>query len=177
MDGGAIRASRIVEGARREDVEYVVAHASTEHRAELESTTFENLSVVDQVMCHVPLVVYTFFDRSGFPAVVCGLHLVSPGVAHGWMLATPRIGEIGIMVTRKSKQVFAAILDNGWAHRIQAVIGVQDRTAARWLERLGFHQESTLRAWGKHGEDFMMFRRLSDAANGASIPQPHQQGD
>lgn len=79
---------------------------------------------------------------------------------------TPRFNEVGVAMTRQARVLIAAAISSGRTHRIQACSAAFDTDAHRWLERLGFEVESTLRQCGKHREDFLMFVLLAKEQGG-----------
>lgn len=117
----------------------------------------------------------------GAPTAVAGASEVWPGVFQVGLFATPRWREVAAGVTRALRRDLAPALVGAGAHRAHAFSLATHDEAHRWLSRLGARCEARLRAWGRGGEDFLLFawcdptpfQRRAGAAVG---PQP-ERGD
>lgn len=97
------------------------------------------------------------------PIAVGGFIRQRPGVFRTWFYApdnvwAPYAGDLTALVARVIQDTLASKL----AHRIETVT-LADRSQARaWYARLGLEFESTLRGYGTHGEDAVMYVALSN---------------
>lgn len=94
--------------------------------------------------------------RDGSPVALLGVVPVWPGVGQAWLIATPEVGNYGVEVMRVSKRIIKTLLDLEM-HRIHAYSAAFHTQAHRWLEMTGFRRESTLKQYGKTGEDFYCY--------------------
>ena len=85
-----------------------------------------------------------------------GVVPVWPGVGQAWLIGTDGIGLRGVEVMKASKRIIKTLLDLEM-HRIHAYSAAFHSQAHRWLELIGFRRESTLKQYGKTGEDFYCY--------------------
>lgn len=88
------------------------------------------------------------------PVAVIGAVNLWPGSFSVFMFATDNIRHIGLDLTRFAKySMIPMLLDmGGWRGEARSMASHTE--AHRWLEALGAKRESTLRCYGKNGEDF-----------------------
>lgn len=94
--------------------------------------------------------------HDGIPVALLGVVPVWPGVGQAWLIGTDEIGSRGVEVMKASKRIIKTLLDLEM-HRIHAYSAVFHTQAHRWLEMIGFRRESTLKQYGKTGEDFYCY--------------------
>lgn len=95
------------------------------------------------------------------PVLAAGFTELRDGVWQDWALTTPVAWESRrwMTVTKIVRRVMDGMLqDHG--HRLQCVSLASRIQAHRWYRVLGLELEGTLRAYGVHGEDALMFSRL-----------------
>lgn len=138
--------------ATSEHLSFVLSHLRDSDREELVLTQWgDNLSEIR----HAPGAQYAVM-RDGVPVCVFGVVPLFPGVGQAWLIGTDEIGKSGVEVAHACQKVVNTLLDCHM-HRIQAFSAGFYTQAHRWLERIGFHRESTLRKFGKEGSDFYVF--------------------
>lgn len=107
----------------------------------------------DDVMCG--------YDGSA-PVCIGGTLEMWPNVITLLFFATDEFPKIALPVTRFIRGLFRRYEAAG-VHRIQAIsLAGYDKTH-QWLGTLGLQPETgPLKGYGRHGEDFIQFSRLSD---------------
>lgn len=95
------------------------------------------------------------------PICIGATILAWPNVMTLGFWATDRFPEIGLQITRFTKDLLARYEKAG-VHRIQAISISNYEDAHRWLEVLGLKREALLEGYGRRGEDFIQFSRHSD---------------
>lgn len=141
------------------DVVYVARNMRERDRLEINATN-RNEDPDDFAM----RVVQYYGDFSGVawddrrPVACFGCTEAHPGVWEAWMFATDDLPGIGLELTRHLKKVMLPHLIALGAHRVEARSMAGHEDAHRWLKSLGAVQEARLRRYGKHGEDFILFR-------------------
>lgn len=90
------------------------------------------------------------------PVCLFGVAPRSPGVGQGWLVGTDDIGRAGVEVAHACKKVIATLFDTD-VHRIQAYSAAFHTQAHEWLGMIGFERESTMKHYGKGGEDFYCY--------------------
>jgi hypothetical protein len=91
------------------------------------------------------------------PVVVYGAQPLRPGVWSAFAYATDDFADIGAYVTRHIRRAMMPGLVLMGAHRAQCYSLATHTVAHRWLEALGAHREAEVSAFGKNGEDFVLF--------------------
>lgn len=99
-----------------------------------------------------------FCFGAGKPAICLGGCELHPGVWQAWSFATEDFSKIVRPVTRFAKDVMLPAFIRMGMHRGQAIASVDNRMAHKWLRLLGAREEATLKAYGRDGQDFVMFR-------------------
>lgn len=101
------------------------------------------------------------FRSGSVPYMAAGFTFPIPGVAQSWAVSTnERLGH-DLSVTRTCRIVIERLLE-GSIHRIQTVCLASRVKAMQWYALLGLTKEADLAQYGRHGEDFCLFRRLRD---------------
>lgn len=107
----------------------------------------------------------------GEPVALVGADPDRPGVWTVYAFGTPRWGEVVGGLTRYVRRVMIPSLVSGGAHRAQCYSISTYTQAHRWIELLGAKQEAVLRQFGRHGEDFIVFRWLATELKNVRKPQ------
>ena len=94
--------------------------------------------------------------HGGVACAVMGVVPVWPNVGQAWLIGTEEIGNHGVEVAHAAKRVIKTLLDLEM-HRIHACSAAFHTQAHQWLEMIGFRRESTLKQYGKTGEDFYLY--------------------
>lgn len=152
----------MIAPARIHDVLYVCRRMDPTERAEQVAVRGEGFDPDEFAMqlyhlgtCHAAL------GPDGLPRYVGGLVPLHPGVMGTWMVHTadwrPCVREVIDTCTRALETTLA----NG-THRVELRAIATNHRAHAFYRRLGFHEEARLRAYGMHGEDFLVFARLRE---------------
>lgn len=104
----------------------------------------------------LPGVAWAATDGEGLPVAIGGVAMHTPGVGTAWLVATDDFPRVALSVTRHVRRVVARLLD-GHLNRIHAFSAAFHADAHRWMSRIGMRPEATLKAFGKRGEDFVMY--------------------
>jgi len=92
----------------------------------------------------------------------CGIHNMWPGVGEIWAVFSPlakKYPDTWIIARQLLNQYFS---QNGYV-RLQAALDPEEcPESIRFDERLGFKPEGTLRNYGPHGEDRIMYALVKD---------------
>jgi hypothetical protein len=97
----------------------------------------------------------------GAPVCIGGTIETWPGVMTLLFFATPRFPKIGLEISRFIRNQLFPRYEAAGIHRIQAVSLAGYTEVHDWLNLLGLRKEAELRAFGKGGEDFLQFGRVS----------------
>lgn len=102
-----------------------------------------------------------FIVRHGeTPAAVAGAYRVRSGVWSVFMVATDDWPKVALATTRAIVKGLIPYLKEAGAHRAECYSHAGHETAHRWLVMLGATPEARLRAYGRNGEDYVLFRWL-----------------
>lgn len=91
------------------------------------------------------------------PIACFGARALWPGVWIAWMFATDDLPKIGLSLSRFVRNNIIPTLRQVGAHRIHAYSMAGHDDAHRWLRFLGAEIEAEHRAFGRNGEDFLVF--------------------
>lgn len=144
----------MLEKATDSAILHVCQNLRETDRMELSLTHWPDADIAQTFIC-VPGAKYAVL-RNGVPVCVFGVVPIFPNVGQAWLVGTDEIGKSGVEVLRACRTVINTLM-NGHMHRIQAFSAAFYTQAHRWLENVGFHQESTLSKFGKDGSDFLVF--------------------
>lgn len=103
---------------------------------------------------------YAFCSKTdeGEPVAMIGASETWPGRWQVWMLATDKFDKIGLSLTKWVLRVMIPqLFDELGLHRGEAQSLSTHTVAHRWMEHLGAVKESTLRGFGRKGEDFVTY--------------------
>lgn len=94
----------------------------------------------------------------GGPIACIGAVQCWPGVWEAWMYATDDFDKIGKRLTRFAHRAIIPAVRAAGGHRLQAHSMEGHTVAHRWLDGFGAVREATLRAFGRGGQDFHVYR-------------------
>lgn len=105
------------------------------------------------------------FRRPDGEAVAAGGFVaLRPGVYRTWFCAPEWAWSAhGAEITRICRQAIETLLDGDLAHRIETVTLAGETRTRQWYEKIGLTYESTIRGYGSHGEDLVMYVALKTA--------------
>ena len=139
-------------------LEYVVANMREWDRREIFATRMpgrEAESLCEAVMAAGPVSWIGYYDDE--PVTAFGCAPMWPGVWSMWLFATDKFQKIGMGVTKLAIRHIVPMLWEGGAHRLQCHSMEGHVEAQRWLEVIGARRETTLRNYGRDGQDFHVY--------------------
>lgn len=139
---------------------YVCRNMQPIDRREREALHFKFDTDRHAIECYQSDIKYCVLAADGEPIVIGGINFQSPGVGRTWMCGTDRFPEVIKEVTKATRRMFSALLENGEVHRIETLSAGFHDAAHRWFRLLKLEQESVVKGLGKNGEDYILFRRL-----------------
>lgn len=152
-----------VEIATVSALQYIAQHLREMDRVELACTSPTDdpaQYLPDRIFAHAQFAFVAIEQH--IPLTAWGLVPMYPGVGAAFAFGTEGWGRALWSMTRHVRRVMLPlVLDHGY-HRIEcrALKGRDD--VARWVALLGAEQEAVLRSSGKRGEDFVLYRWLSN---------------
>jgi RimJ/RimL family protein N-acetyltransferase len=150
----------VIASATADSLRQVALDLRPHDRAEVLATWMnEDLEQWAACTAELPGEHYALHAADGDAVAVGGLVRVWPGVAQTWMLATPRIAEVGVALCRQALELHRAA-EAGGIHRFQAFAMRGNEDGRTWLLRLGYRPEGIMRRYGRHGEDFLLMARV-----------------
>ncbi len=151
----------------RAAVAHISANMRAEDRAEILCLT-PRRDLVTEVREKVETpgaVLFCFHADDNEPVMLCGF-LPGPAlwITNTFLVATPRIVDIGIQAAKAGRKMHGAMVKQG-VRRFQTAVLLRDgsmheQRAIRFLLFLGYTPEGTLRNFGPEGQDFMGFARI-----------------
>lgn len=88
--------------------------------------------------------------------------LTHPGVVWVWVLATAEIDDYPIKAFKATKRAIRELQMVWKPNRIEAECVADNETYNRFLQKLGFTQESVLRKFGGNGEDYNKYTIIKE---------------
>ncbi len=95
-----------------------------------------------------------------------GMTQIAPWVADFWLIPSPWVKDFPLAFHRVVLGKFKELLSQTRARRIQGVVDPRFPERVRWIERMGFVKESTMRSFGADGEDMDLYVILRGNGNG-----------
>jgi hypothetical protein len=139
-------------------VEFVTANMREDDRREAHATRWDS---DDQSLARE---IVSYDTRLGWvaawdgkPVAVIGSVQMWPNIWSCYMLATDDIRHIGKSLTKFARHGMIPAIKELGGHRGEARSMAGHVVAHKWLETLGAVREGTLAAYGKGGEDFIVF--------------------
>src|SRR5574342_128376 len=86
-----------------------------------------------------------------------GMTQIAPWVADFWLIPSRWVKDYPILFHKTVTREFVKLLACTQARRIQGVVDPQYLERVRWIERLGFAREGTMRAFGPDGQDMDLY--------------------
>lgn len=94
-----------------------------------------------------------------------GMQSVAPWVADFWLIPSGLIPEYPLAFHKTVLAKFKELLASSTARRIQGVVDPKFPERTRWIERLGFVKEGTMRAFGPDGQDMDLYAMIRGEQN------------
>lgn len=143
--------------ADRDSLIHILANLRQADREELQATRWDDdLTDLADTIARLPGLAWVG-GLDGEPIAAIGTVPMWKGVWNVWMFATDRFPEIGLSLTRWAKRVMVPQLIEVDAHRVECRAMASHTVARKWLEGFGGRCESTLKAYGRNGEDFCQY--------------------
>ncbi len=136
------------------DALHVATHMRDWDRKEIFATRWnDDVNDLAEDCCMVGSFAWVVYGETE-PVALVGAHPVHPGVWGVWMFATDNFHQVSISLTKFVKRVMIPALVKAGAHRAECKSMEGHEEAHKWLEFLGAKRESTLKEFGKDGQDF-----------------------
>ena len=151
-----------IEPATATTVWYVAKFMRAIDRQELEATSpnMDPHELAKNIMDKAAMVFVAKVDK--IPVSCWGMVPLWPGVGYAFAFGTDDWGKALLAMTKHVGGFMVRfLLDNGY-HRIEARSLASRDDVGRWLEIFGAEAEAVLRGSGARGEDFILYRWLSD---------------
>jgi hypothetical protein len=126
-------------------------------RREIFATRFSDdiEDFVDDVMASGPLAWVSGLGDE--PIAVFGCRELWKGVWSMWLFATDSLDKIGLSMTKLIVRVIVPSIKSFGAHRMECRSMEGHEDAQRWLKVIGANLESTLKGYGREGQNFHVF--------------------
>lgn len=96
-----------------------------------------------------------------------GMTQIVPWVADFWLIPSKWVPDYPLAFHRTVLGKFKELLAQSTAVRIQGVVDPKYPERVRWIERLGFTREGTMRTFGPNGEDMDLYAIIRGHSNGS----------
>jgi hypothetical protein len=85
---------------------------------------------------------------------------VAPWVADFWLMPSRLVQDYPILFHKTVTTKFREMLETTTARRIQGTVDPAYPERVRWITRLGFVKEGTMRAFGPDGQDMDLYAMI-----------------
>ena len=99
---------------------------------------------------------YTIYHEEDVVACV-GVAKIVSGVSEIWAITGELVAKYPKDFHKICKEIIANAIDKGNLHRLQCTAEVDYDRTIKWLERLGFEREGTLRNYTTDGRDMYIY--------------------
>ncbi len=152
------------------DVAFLCQHMREDERAQVLALTHFDAydpDAVARMLVAKQGPAFSVVREDGMPVVTGGFEPVALGVWQTWMVTCDLAwSEFGLAVTRHVRKTMDSLLQSEGCHRIQTNALTAREEAVLWYERaLHMQREGVLRAFGKHGEDIVLFSRVREGGD------------
>jgi len=89
----------------------------------------------------------------------CGVVLMYPGVGLAWIACDKAIKGFGRECLHYGRMILDEIIEQYKLHRVQAEIKSSVDYFHKFILRLGFEEEGTMRKYGPDGSDYILYSR------------------
>lgn len=152
-----------IEIATFDALDYIARRLREQDRVELAATSLSDdpsSFLADKVMAHSIMAFVARSDRA--PVSAWGMVPLWPGVGSAFAFGTDDWGQALWPMTKHVRRfMIPFLLDHGY-HRIECRALATRQDVGRWVALFGAEQEAVLRSSGKRGEDFTLYRWLSN---------------
>lgn len=141
----------------RAGVAAVAARMREWDRREIFATRFgdDEEAFVDDVMASGPLAWVAGLGDE--PIAAFGCRELWPGMWSMWFFATDSLTKIGLSMTKLIVRVIVPSIKSFGARRMECRSMEGHDDAQRWLKVIGANRESTLKGYGREGQDFHVY--------------------
>jgi len=106
---------------------------------------------------------YTILNSKNQPVLIGGAYYENPKVATIWLFATDAISKRDWWVTTQFiTGLIDRMLENGMAHRVQALSIGWREVAHKWLQKFGLTKEAHLKHIAEDGSDVLIFSKVKE---------------
>lgn len=91
----------------------------------------------------------------------CGLIILWPGVAEGWMVSTNLVAKLPLTFHRAVTRGMDRLIKENGLRRIQVAIHADHKKSRNWITRLGFFYEGQMVSYGPDGSDYHRYGRTT----------------
>lgn len=140
---------------------HIVQHLRAQDRREIEATNWDMnpVRMVDKIMA---LESFTFYAKvNDTPAALIGGFPMWPGVWQVYAYGTDDFDRVAPTLTKFALRFMVPAITNSGGHRAQCDSIEGHDKAHRWLEMMGYENEGPMRKFGRHGETFYRFARVT----------------
>ncbi len=102
------------------------------------------------------------YDDNNLPALVIGAKPAHAGVCTVWGYGTRSYRDCIVEMTKHLQTDMVPALLNAGFHRAQCLVHPDNVSSQKWLEKLGFKAEATLRGFGSSRTDMLLFAWVVD---------------
>jgi hypothetical protein len=143
-------------------LEYVLGNLREHDQLEVAATVDQG-SALDtaKLLWSVPGPKWEMRTHDNIPAIVGGFTPVWNGLGSGWMFGTDDWDAVALECTKAVKKHIIPALERNGVRRIEARPMAGNDKALRWLKLVGFKQDAVTAQFGRGGEDFLLFSRLT----------------
>ena len=160
-----------VDIATPDALRYIVAHLREDDRIELRAMSLSDDNVdywVDRIMARSMIAFVARYN--GVPVSAWGMMPMWPGVGAAFAFGTDDWGRALLTMTKHVRRFMIPLLLEHGFHRIECrSLATRQEDMGRWLALLDAEPEAVLRGSGARGEDFILYRWLSDEHRHAPI--------
>lgn len=163
----------MIENATYDMVTYVAHNLRDADRAEMHACATERARLADVIERRSVFAFCAFDD--GVPTAIWGMLETRPGVGSAYAFGTDDWGRVVLPMVRQIRNFLAPWSRANGYHRIEAAALASRRDVARFMTLIGAQREALMKAFGAHGEDFILYRWLAHETLAANTPAhgPH----
>lgn len=145
-----------VHRATLNDLSYIASGLRPDDRREVDCQ-FEAWDAIGLAVIALRGLAYTV-HVDGNPEAAFGANPTpNPGLWIAWSFGTRRMWKCAPVITQHVREVLIPMVMENGAWRAEARCLDDNKSAQRWLVRLGARRQGLLKNYGKNGEDFALY--------------------
>lgn len=161
-------------GANLRDLSYIASNLRPDDRAEIDCQLDEWTPAMLALSAMQGMAYIAELD--GNPEAAFGAAQSRQGLWHAWSWGSKRMWRCVPRITMFFYDVLGPDVSAQGALRVEARALAANNMALRWLRRLGATQRCDLPAYGKNGEDFILFDWTRETWNHVPLQIPQSAG-